>query len=84
MSVVDAVEGVLTAAAVVHPGHHALYAIAIALAQKLDEGAGMATAAVAAELRATLADLLVKEEGDDDADAWLRDLSTPVGDTPSS
>ncbi|MER7433144.1 hypothetical protein ABT341_00290 [Pseudonocardia alni] len=77
---VDAVEGVLTASEPVHPAHHALYAIAIALAQKLDEGAGMATAAVASELRATLADLLVGEERDDDVDRFIAGLSAPVGD----
>lgn len=80
VSVVDAVEGVLVTAEAVHPAHHALYAIAIALAQKLDEGAGMATAAVASELRATLADLLVGEERDDDVDRFIAGLSAPVGD----
>lgn len=50
--------------------------IALNLARKLDKGAGMATAAVANELRSTLADLW-EAAGDDDGLAGL-DLSTPV------
>lgn len=52
------------------------------LARKLDNDAGMATAAVARELRETLK-ALAEAAGDDDESALLAQLSTPVGDTPS-
>ncbi len=42
-----------------------LGAIALTLAQTLDEGAGMAVAAVAKELRATLKELTPHDGGDD-------------------
>lgn len=79
VSVVDAVRSVVDSAVPVSPAHAALVAIAIALAQKLDEGAGMATAAVAAELRATLTELLAKGEDDDEYAGFLAGLSSPVG-----
>lgn len=82
VSVVDAVRSVVDVAERVSPAHDALVAISIALAQKLDEGAGMATAAVAAELRATLTELLAKEGEDDEYDEFLAKLQSPVGHTP--
>ncbi len=61
--------------------HASLVALALTLARKLDEGAGLATAAVARELRSTL-DVLTKQEGGDDDDAlndFVSSLSTPLG-----
>lgn len=56
----------------------ALGQLALTLAGSLDSGAGMATAAVSKELRATLADLLKdRHDGDDDSD-WTAGLSAPV------
>lgn len=55
----------------------ALAAVAEALAREIDAGAGMAAAAMAKELRATLAEL--GGEGDDDDDAfaeWERQLGS--------
>lgn len=58
----------------------ALAQMAYHLARKLDTDAGLATAAVARELRATLAALTpVKETDDgDDLDALIAALSSPV------
>lgn len=78
--VVDAVRSTLDGAPPVAAAHDALVAIALTLAEKLDEGAGMATAAVAAELRATLADLVKEVEEDDVLDRFLTGLRTPVDD----
>jgi hypothetical protein len=67
-------------AAVDLPGSAGLKATAIRLARTLDEGAGLATAAVARELRATLT-ALTREDGDDGSDALtalLSAMSTPV------
>ena len=59
-----------------------LMALALTLARTLDDGAGMATAAVARELRATLADLTPEEHHDDDGFAALiEQLRAPMGDT---
>ena len=55
----------------------ALAAQALNLAAKLDGDAGMATAAVSKELRATLDALTPSEEDDDDLVARLQ---APVGD----
>lgn len=62
-----------------HPSE-ALAQMAYHLARKLDTDAGLATAAVARELRATLAALTpVKETDDgDDLDALIATLSSPV------
>ena len=68
------------------PAHLALVALALTLARKLDEGAGLATAAVGRELRATL-DVLTKGDGDDADDeftGFIASLSAPMGDTPFS
>lgn len=51
---------------------------AIVLARTLDEGAGLAVAAVARELRATMESLRPVEEDHDDLDAFLASLSAPV------
>jgi hypothetical protein len=70
----------------VTPAHVALVATALTLARKLDEGAGLATAAVARELRAVL-DVLTKTEGDDADDAlndFVNSLSSPLGHHPLS
>jgi hypothetical protein len=53
--------------------------LALTLAKALDEGAGMATAAVARELRATLADL-ARDRDDGDDDDWTSGLPAPVWD----
>ena len=57
----------------------ALSAIAITLAQTLDVGAGMATAAVAKQLVATLEILNPKEHDGDALDDLIARLSTPLG-----
>lgn len=61
----------------------ALTALARTLASTLDDGAGLATAAVSKEYRATLAAL--KAPGDPDSDilaGWLADLSAPLVEPP--
>lgn len=57
--------------------------LAIVLAKTLDGDAGMATAAVSRELRATLSELEGRTNGDsnDDFARLLADLSAPVVDT---
>jgi hypothetical protein len=61
-----------------HPMGEALAEMAFKLAQTLDEGAGLATAAVNRELRANLVELARMGVSDDDD---LEDrLSTPVRD----
>lgn len=64
----------------VSPAHAALVATALTLARKLDEGAGLATAAVARELRSVL-DVLTKQEvaEDDEFSGFVASLSTAVG-----
>lgn len=79
MSVVDAVHSVIDNAERNSPAHDALAAIALSLARELDYGAKMAAAAIAAELRATLTELLAKEGEDDEYAGFLADLSSPVG-----
>ncbi len=54
-----------------------LGAIALMLAQTLDAGAGMATAAVAKELRATLKELTPRDGGDPFAE-FMASLSSEV------
>ncbi|MBI1757989.1 MAG: hypothetical protein HYR62_01955 [Actinobacteria bacterium] len=65
-------------------GAGALAASAAVLARTLDEGAGLSTAAVARELRATVEALT--RDGDDGGDDTMADLlarlSAPVRDTP--
>jgi len=86
LSVEIEVRAQLADAPVVHPAHRALVATAITLARKLDEGAGMATAAVAKELRATLdAILSVPQDTEDELDAFVNSLGTPsLGPSPFS
>jgi hypothetical protein len=80
-----AVRADLEALALVSPTAGSMEQLAYNLARKLDDGAGMATAAVAKELRETLA-AMAEEAGDDDGSALLERLSTPmppaVGNTP--
>src|SRR5829696_7846732 len=60
-----------------------LAAVALTLARSLDEGAGLATAAVARELRATLLALAASGGEDDDGrQDLIAGLSTPVLDGP--
>lgn len=61
----------------------ALGRLAITLAKALDADAGMATAAVSRELRATLTDLEGRHGGNDDDgfDRLLAELSAPVVDS---
>ena len=60
-------------------GHAALAATAMTLARQLDEGAGMAAAAIARELRVTLDAIRNGGAGDDDDVASLfRELSASV------
>ncbi|MCP2339178.1 hypothetical protein [Actinomadura rupiterrae] len=66
----------------VSPLHEGLTALSRVLARKLDNDAGMATAAVARELRSTL-EALADAGGDGDSDALadlVAHLSSPVGD----
>ncbi len=59
----------------------ALVALAFTLAQKLDDGAGLATAAVSKEYRATLDALRPTGDTDDRAFAdWLAEMSAPLVD----
>jgi hypothetical protein len=60
----------------------ALGRLAVTLAKALDGDAGMATAAISRELRATLSELESRngEETDDFTD-FLKELSTPMVDT---
>jgi hypothetical protein len=60
----------------------ALGAVALTLARALDDGAGMAAAAVSKELRATLKELTPRDGGDPFAE-FMASLSAPVRD-PSS
>jgi hypothetical protein len=65
------------------PVSASLAAVADTLARTLDAGAGLATAAVARELRATLLALAGSGGGDDDGtQGLLAELSAPVLDAP--
>ena len=57
--------------------------LAVTLAKALDADAGMATAAISRELRATLSELEGRNDGDtnDELGRFLAELSTPVVDT---
>ena len=58
-----------------------LAAAALTLARSLDDGAGLATAAVARELRATLLELVkggARDDGPDPIAELVRELSRPV------
>lgn len=84
LSVEDAVRSTLADAEAVTSAHVALVATALTLARKLDDGAGMATAAVARELRSTLDAILKGAETDDDDafNGFLVGLSSPLVDRP--
>lgn len=56
----------------------ALAESALVLARTLDEGAGLAVAAVARELRATMDSMRPGGDDDDDLDRFLAGLSAPV------
>src|SRR5215218_7557546 len=65
------------------PVSGSLAATALILARTLDDGAGLATAAVARELRATLMALAGSGGGDDDGtQGLLAELSAPILDGP--
>jgi len=61
----------------------ALATLALTLAGVLDDGVGMATAAVARELRATL-DKLTESSHVDDDDDWVAGVSAEVRDASKS
>lgn len=86
LSVEDSVRQTLADAPPLSPAHEALVATALTLARKLDDGAGMATAAVAKELRATLDAILAVSQNDDDneLDEFVNGLGlpSPVGHSP--
>ncbi|WP_068925008.1 hypothetical protein [Planobispora rosea] len=77
-TVETAVRGDVEAMELIGPTARSLAETAYNLARKLDTDAGMATAAVARELRETLK-ALAEAAGDDDESALLDQLSTPVG-----
>ena len=56
--------------------------LALTLARQLDEGAGMAAAAISREFRATIDELvrLQEPDADDGEDDWVAGLSAPVRD----
>jgi hypothetical protein len=74
-----AVSKIVEDAPVLSLAHGGLAATAVVLARTLDEGAGLATAAVARELRATLEALTKDSRDDDGIGALINALSTPVG-----
>jgi hypothetical protein len=66
----------------VSPTNDAVGSLAISLAICIDEGAGMAMAAVSRELRAALSQLEARTGGiEDDFDKLLAELSPKVGNT---
>jgi hypothetical protein len=68
----------ITALITVHPMGEALAAMSLNLARTLDDGAGLATAAVNRELRANLLEL--SRLAVDDDDTLADELSAPVRD----
>ena len=63
------------------PATDARAQLALTLADSLDAGAGMATAAISKELRAVLAELEEGGGGPDDFDVFVAGLSGKVGDS---
>lgn len=61
--------------------HAILVATALTLARKLDDGAGLATAAVARELRCTVDVITKRDDGgeDDELHDFVSRLSSPMG-----
>lgn len=84
----DAVAAVLAALrddVTLEPHDEALGRLALTLAETLDDGAGMATAAVSKELRSTLAALTAKApKGDTDDDIFGNDVPATIRDTKKS
>jgi DUF1365 family protein len=78
-----AVRGDVDAMDVTSSVARSMAAAAFNLARKLDQDAGMATAAVARELRETLK-ALAEAAGDDDGSDLVAELSASVGDAPES
>lgn len=72
-----AVRGDVEALGLVSSTARSLAELTFNLARKLDDGAGMATAAVAKELRETLKDM-AEQAGDDDGKELLDRLSQPA------
>ncbi len=72
----------LAALVTVHPMGEALAEVSFALARLLDDGAGLATAAVSRELRANLMEL--SRLADDGNDDLADELSAPVRDETGS
>jgi len=69
----------------VHAAHDALAASSLELARALDAGAGLSTAAIARELRATLTVLAEGANDSNDVIAELvAQLSAPVGDVQAA
>ena len=62
------------------PATDARAQLALTLADALDAGAGMATAAISKELRATLRELEEGGGGPDDFDVFVAGLSSSLGD----
>ena len=58
--------------------------VALTLARSLDEGAGMAAAAISKELRATLKELTPRDGGDPFAEFMASLSSSPVRDSSSA
>ena len=82
---VESLLGSLRQEAVLDTLDEALGCLALTLADALDEGAGMATAAVSKELRATLAALTAKEVNlDEDDPIFGADLPATVRHPPKS
>ena len=63
------------------PATDARAQLALTLADALDAGAGMATAAISKELRATLRELEDSGGGPDEFDKFVAGLSSQVGDS---
>lgn len=71
----------LEALVTTHPMGESLAAMSLNLARTLDDGAGLAVAAVNRELRANLVELARMGAPDDDLDA---ELSAAMGDAPET
>lgn len=82
LSVEDSVRATLAELPETSPAHAILVATALTLARKLDEGAGLATAAVARELRVTVDVITKRDDGgeDDELTDFVSRLSSPMGD----
>ncbi len=79
MKAIEALIGSLRRSGPLDFRDEALGQVALTLAETLDDGAGMAAAAVAKQLLATI-DALTKDRDDGDDDAWIAGLSSAVRD----